>query len=310
MTSIINGQVGPNSLHQAGGYGANAGHNVKQYLTQPGQGQKPGMSDMQDILKDLPDIMSGNVDPQDLMEKMQGKMPGNMAPKSVPDIQYTTDDAVFGFQKSHYQDTLAFSSEMLELGNGGGSANPADQFKQQHEALKSKLGPILGLAKNIPGFGDIVSQVEDALNMDPNDLLEQMGGNSMLGGLGNMAKPNIGLDKDLIDRNQDGQISVAEKAAETLLLDDSANALKAEVSSKMAGIDILDFDKTAVLTRLQDDLAPEASAFDGKITVKERKTAQKLAEDKDGAQVVGAALDKIMIDHDLDNKAQSFQSGN
>lgn len=326
---VISGVTGPYT-GQVGGYGRNAASNVKTYVSAPAEGSKgPASSPLGPlmnpaILAALAGLFSGKpANPQDLMnmlkDSMKDMMPGN---RPLPDVQYSTQPDV-GMADVipppiSYDDALAFSSEMMKAPATVGplGTDPSVPSTPVNDKFGEILKPLLPVFKQLLGDqgGPIIDQLEKVLNGKPDELMDEMiKNNPMLSGMKDLLPGGAksgGLSKEILDRDKDGKVSLAEKAAETLFMDDSVGLLQSELALKMnGGLNAQDdFDKMMVFEAFQNDLSGQTSAFDGKITVDERKWAMKAAENKFTADLVGEALDNVLLTHDLVSRATTFES--
>jgi hypothetical protein len=323
--TLINGLTGPYT-GQVGGYGKNTAHNQKQFLSQP---TPPKPSFGPDKMKDLGEIFTGGGNPESIIKILQGMMK-DMAPTApeLPNIQYTEASNVG--TPALYDDVLAYSKDILQepapaaatpTGPGGipmpkmpsmpDKKEMVAKFTQARDFIKNAL-PLASMF--LPSLKGVEAKLKPILDADPEKAIEDLMSGKAFGPLPTglpdfsvAANPkNQGLAKELLDRNKDGKVDEAEKAAETLLLDDSVNLLKAQIGSKLADSsfvgDDANYDKAMAFSTLNATLDGQISAFDGTITVQERAWGVKAGENKETAELVGNILDTLLVTHDLRSK--------
>lgn len=311
---VINGATGPYTA-QVGGYGKNTAHNVQQFVANNSGPKGPAGSLKPDSIMDIFKTISGEGGPENILGKMEEMLKGQMpsAPE-LPDVQYTEEARLS--DDSMYQDLFGFSTQIMAQplqGPTGPSPLPtlppdsegAKKFDSMRNMIKGALSLLSMLS---PSIKDIEEKLKPILDADPNKALEDMMKNGPMGNMKDMMNTqskNYGLSNEVLDRNKDGKVDIAEKAAETLFLDNSINLMKDEVADKLADptLMIQDFDKSMAYSTLSTSLDKETSKFDGQITVNERKWGVTVAENKATTSLVSGILDKLLLNHDLRAKA-------
>jgi hypothetical protein len=185
-------------------------------------------------------------------------------------------------------------------------------LRQEKEKMKVMIDTIGGL------FGEDMKnqmkEIMDQMDGDPSkmfdQLKDQMGmdlGDFLPGG-GKSAKLN--LADAIVDRNGDGKVDLAEKAAEAIFMDDSVNRLKSNIADKLSDsmYEVENVEEAASFRTLQGTLQNESSTEDGTITTSERKWAIAAGEQQASAGLIGEILDSIIVREDLRNRAIDFEA--
>lgn len=327
---MITGTTGP-FTQKPGGFGRNAAHNVRQFQAEPAAANNnaPSSPFLNPVLLEvISGLFSGKpLDAEELLGKVQEGLK-SMLPSSrpLPDVQYTQPVSVgmadvepFFPAPGNFQDALGFAAESLKASQAGPNpfdlGSPGEEIKAQKEKIDNMIKPYLPLLENFLGEQgkEIAEKIESAMNASPEELLEQIKDDPTFGNIGNALpglKNNSGLSNDILDVNKDGKVSLAEKAAETLFLDDSANLLKAALDTKVNGglTAQEDFAKLQVLETALEEIQDKSSTFDGVITTAERKIALKAAENPTIGAVISEVLGELILTHDLGSKADAFQA--
>jgi hypothetical protein len=262
----------------------------------------------------------GGSDPKEMMKSIMSLFGGGFgAPKETPDVQFIAPNNLASGGK--VDDALGYASELLNAkvaegsGNGGFPNMPKvdpDVLRQEKEKMKVMIDTIGGL------FGEDMKnqmkEIMDQMDGDPSkmfdQLKDQMGmdlGDFLPGG-GKSAKLN--LADAIVDRNGDGKVDLAEKAAEAIFMDDSVNRLKSNIADKLSDsmYEVENVEEAASFRTLQGTLQNESSTEDGTITTSERKWAIAAGEQQASAGLIGEILDSIIVREDLRNRAIDFEA--
>lgn len=333
--SLITGAQGPYT-NKTGNYGRNAGANLKQYFAAPAAepstpssnspkspfGDLFNMDNLSALTQLFQNFMNpGGSDPKEMMKSifklLGGKLGG--APKNTPDVQFIAPNNLSSGRK--VDDALGYAKEVLDaqVGSTGSNGSPfpslpkldGDALEAQKKQMKAMIDMMGGM------FGDdMKQQMNDMLeNMDgdPSKMLEQLQeqlgvdmGDIFPGG----KAVKLSLSDSLLDRDGNGKVDLAEKAAEALFMDDSVNRLKSAIADQLADpmFEVENFEKATQLKTLQGTLQNEASTEDGIITAKERQWAISAGDQDATAEVVGGILDLILVREELRSQATTFEA--
>jgi hypothetical protein len=336
--TLISGAQGP-FTNRVGNYGRNAGANLKTYFAAPAapQAETPSSQPKSpfgdlfgggDLMSKLPDLMKlvqnlmnpGGSDPKEMMKSIMSLFGGKFgAPKETPDVQFIAPNNLAGGGK--VDDALGYAFELLnaKVGEGTGNSPFPSLPKLDGDALKNEKEKMKGMIDMIGGlFGeDMKNQLKemmDQMDGDPSKMFDQlkdqmgMDVGDFLPGGGKSAK--LSLDDSIVDRNGDGKVDLAEKAAEAIFMDDSVNRLKSNIAEKFADpmFEVENVVEAASFRTLQGTLQNESSTEDGIITTNERKWAIAAGDQKPSAGLIGEILDSIIVRENLRDRAIEFEA--